>query len=617
MRSAERQLAAATARIGVAKAALFPALSISGNLDTDAATLGNLGSLLTGGLFAGLTQTIFDAGKRRSQVRSARAAADLAFANYRQTVLSGLEDVENAVQSLKAAKARQAELAIALDAASNAAIYSRSQYRSGLIDFLSSCRASRRFSRPATSWLRRRRTRRSRWSSSISRSAAAGSRIEPIHRGPRHDGQRRSTSSSASRRARAGGVGANGSSSACPSDRAAAAGPLLPAGTPGPLCDRAGRAARSDVTITATGNLAPTVQVNVGSEESGLVDKVYVHNNDHVVKGQPLAQLDLSRLQDALVQSQASLQAALATVAQNRATVAQTRANLARQEQVFKLSGGKVPSQTEIDTARADYARAVANVAQAEAQVAQARADVSSNRTNLAKGTIYAPVTGVVLSRQVEPGQTVAASFNVATLFTIAQDLSRMRLQVKVDEADVGELHPGAAATFTVDAYPNRTFPATVTRVDLGANATPMVNSAGTTPTTPTKWSPIRPSSRSRTPDQLLKPGMTATATIVTDSVSNVLLVPNAALRFTPPAGPAKKSIFNGAARAPKNANVSRGARQQLWVVGPAGKPKAIPVTIGHSNGSLTEVRGPGLHPGLQVITGQLAGTGQIGWRSR
>lgn len=137
VRSAERQLAAATARIGVARAALFPALSISGNIDTDAASLGKLGSLLTGGLFAGLAQTIFDAGKRRSQVRSARAATDLAFANYKQTVLSGLEDVEDAVQSLNAAKAREAQLAIALDASNNAAIYARSQYRSGLIDFLS------------------------------------------------------------------------------------------------------------------------------------------------------------------------------------------------------------------------------------------------------------------------------------------------------------------------------------------------------------------------------------------------------------------------------------------------------------------------------------------------
>ncbi|HZU51241.1 MAG TPA: efflux RND transporter periplasmic adaptor subunit [Sphingomicrobium sp.] len=366
-----------------------------------------------------------------------------------------------------------------------------------------------------------------------------------------------------------------------------------------------------DVTITATGNLAPTVQVNVGSEESGLVDKVYVQNNDHVVKGQPLAQLDLSRLRDALVQSQATLQAALATVAQDRATVAQTKATLSRQEEVYRVSGGKVPSKTELDTARADYARAIANVAQAQAQVAQARANVSTNRTNLAKGTIYAPVTGVVLSRQVEPGQTVAASFNVATLFTIAQDLSNMKLQVKVDEADVGELRPGARATFTVDAYPSRTFPATVTRVDLGANATPIVNSAGTTPTTTTNVVAYTAELAVANADGSLKPGMTATATIVTDSLKNVLLVPNAALRFTPPSDSQKKNIFGPPPDQPKNAAVSRGAHQQLWTVGVDGKPKALPVTVGHTNGSFTEVSGAGLHPGLKVITGQLAATGK------
>ncbi|HZC38608.1 MAG TPA: efflux transporter outer membrane subunit [Sphingomicrobium sp.] len=136
VRSAERQLAAATARIGVAQASLFPTLTISGNLNTDAATIGKLGSLLTGGLFAQVAQAIFDAGKRKSEVRSSRAAADLAFANYKQTVLSGLEDVENSVQALESAKARQAQLAISVEASNNAAIYARSQYRSGLIDFL-------------------------------------------------------------------------------------------------------------------------------------------------------------------------------------------------------------------------------------------------------------------------------------------------------------------------------------------------------------------------------------------------------------------------------------------------------------------------------------------------
>jgi HlyD family secretion protein len=214
----------------------------------------------------------------------------------------------------------------------------------------------------------------------------------------------------------------------------------------------------------------------------------------------------------------------------------------------------------------------------------------------------------VVLSRQVEPGQTVAASFNVATLFTIAQDLSNMKLQVKVDEADVGELHAGAPATFTVDAYPNRTFPATVTRVDLGANATQIVNSAGTAATSTTNVVDYVAELSVSNPDGLLKPGMTATANIVTNSIKNALLVPNSALRFTPPIAPKKKSLFVPPPQPEKITDVSRGARGQIWIVGKDGNPQAVEVTVGETNGSLTQVSGPGLHPGLQVITGQLGG---------
>jgi HlyD family secretion protein len=365
------------------------------------------------------------------------------------------------------------------------------------------------------------------------------------------------------------------------------------------------------VTISATGNLAPTKQVNVGSEESGLVSKVFVQNNDRVTLGQPLAQLDLSRLKDALVQSQASLEAAKASVQQGEATVEQTRANLAREEQVFKLSGGKVPSQTELSTARADLARAVANVAQAKAQVAQARAQLSTNQTNLSKGTIYAPVTGVVLSRQVEPGQTVAAAFNVATLFTIAEDLSTMKLEVKVDEADVGELKVGAPATFTVDAYPGRVFPATVTRVDLGANATPTVNSAGATTTTTSTVVAYTAVLAVSNPDLALKPGMTATATITTSQQKSVLLAPNAALRFEPPPKPTRGLVLGGPPGAqtagPKTVAAGRGARRQLYILGADGAPKAVPVVLGDTDGARTAVSGADLRPGVKVVTGVLA----------
>ena len=178
------------------------------------------------------------------------------------------------------------------------------------------------------------------------------------------------------------------------------------------------------VTVSATGNLQPTNEVQVGSEQSGLVTQVFVDNNDHVVRGQPLARLDTSRLQDTILQVQAGLAAAQAQVATAQASAAQARANLARQEEVWRVSNHRVPSETELDAARAENRRAVAAVQAAQAQVAQSRAQLSSAQTNLSKATIYSPVTGVVLSRSIDPGQTVAASFTAPVLFTIAEDLA-------------------------------------------------------------------------------------------------------------------------------------------------------------------------------------------------
>jgi len=363
------------------------------------------------------------------------------------------------------------------------------------------------------------------------------------------------------------------------------------------------------VTVSATGNLAPTNQVNVGSQVSGLIHDVYVHNNDRVTKGKPLAQLDLPLLEAQVAQTQAALRVGQAAIAQAKATVEQNKATLTRDEEVFQLSAGKVPSKVEMDVARADYARAVANVASAEAQVAQQTANVKTATTNLGYGTIYAPVNGVVLSRQVEPGQTVAASFNVATLFTIAEDLARMKIEVKVDEADIGDLKEGAPAVFTVDAYPGRTFPATVTRVDVGANATPQVNSAGTTATSTSTVVAYTTVLSVANADLKLRPGMTATALITVAHKSNVLLVPNAALRFNPKATAAPRGVVIGPQQnntGSQTADFSRGARRQIWVVGPKGQPQALTVAVGDTDGTLTEVSGQGVQPGLKVITGQL-----------
>lgn len=373
------------------------------------------------------------------------------------------------------------------------------------------------------------------------------------------------------------------------------------------------------VSVAATGNLQPINQVDVGSELSGLVTQVFVDNNYRVMKGQVLARLDTSRLLDTLAQSRAALLSAEANVGQAQATVAQSRATLARYQEVYRLSGGKVPSGTELDTARADYARAQASVRAAQAAVAQARAQLSSDQTQLSKASIRSPVTGVVLSRKVEPGQTVAASLNAPVLFTIAEDLSQMQLEAKVDEADVGEVREGQSATFTVDAFPGRTFPANVQRVDVGANA-----SGSTTGSSSSASSTAASSSvvaytavlAVANPDLILRPGMTATADIVTSERRNVLLVPNAALRFSPDRQarsgqrggvtsvlmPPRRMRGN---RSDRQVEIGRGSKQSVYVLGDDGKPKPIRVTVGESNGSQTEVSSRDLRPGMQVIVGR------------
>ncbi|SNS07981.1 HlyD family secretion protein [Sphingomonas laterariae] len=376
------------------------------------------------------------------------------------------------------------------------------------------------------------------------------------------------------------------------------------------------------VTVSATGNLQPTNQVDVGSELSGTVTEVFVDNNDRVTKGQVLARLDTSRLQDAINQSKAQLASAQASVMQAQATAQQSRANLNRLQEVYRLSGGKVPSATELDTARAENARAVAGIRTAEAQVAQARAQLSSDQTQYSKALIVSPVNGVVLSRQIEPGQTVAASLNAPVLFQIAEDLRRMRLEVKVDEADVGQVKQGQRATFQVDAFPGRTFPALIERVDLGANAS-STSSSSSSSSTSSASSVVAYVARLTVAneDELLRPGMTATADIVTTEKRDVLLVPNAALRFSPDRAAAGSGQRGGltsvlAPSPPRRGNrggasrevsIGRGSQQTVYVVGEDGKPKPIRVTVGDTNGSETEITGADVKDGMEVITGQLA----------
>jgi HlyD family secretion protein len=367
-----------------------------------------------------------------------------------------------------------------------------------------------------------------------------------------------------------------------------------------------------NVTVSADGTLQPTRSVNIGSELSGTVARVLVDVNDRVRKGQVLVELDTAKLRDQIAKSRAALASAQAGVAQAAATLQEAQGNLARLEEVSRLSGGKVPAQSELDTGRATLERARADAASARAAVANAQAQLSTDETNLAKASIRSPIDGVVLTRTVDPGNAVAASLQAVTLFTIAEDLTKLQLEVNVDETDVGLVANGQKATFTVGAYLNRRYPASVTRVAFGSTKTDNVVTYTTLLSVDNQ-------------DLTLRPGMTATATIQTSDRQPSLLVPNTALRFTPSqAGAAASAPSSGsgtsivsrlmprppstvARRSATAAGNGSGGNRQVWVLR-EGQPAAVRVTVGASDGRRTEVSGPGLQEGDAVIVDQRSG---------
>ena len=350
------------------------------------------------------------------------------------------------------------------------------------------------------------------------------------------------------------------------------------------------------VSISASGTLQPTRSVDVGSELSGTLEAVLVNENEQVKQGQVIARLDPAKLRDAVTKSKAAVDAAEASVAQMEATLAESRANLERLRHVAELSGGKVPSKTELEGAEANWRRAVANLASARAAVSQARATLRTDQTNIEKAVIRSPINGVVLARKVEPGQTVAAQMTTPVLFVIAEDLTKMELQVKVDEADVSSVKLGQAARFTVSAWTGRDFPATLTRVGIGSTTTDNVVTYKTVLAVAND-------------DLSLRPGMTATVRIVTAQRENVIRVPNAALRFSPPIIDDTKSSGSFISRLvprppqPKKQppKAVQGDSKQVWVLRD-GQPVSIPVQTGASNGRQTEITGGELASGMAVI---------------
>ena len=313
------------------------------------------------------------------------------------------------------------------------------------------------------------------------------------------------------------------------------------------------------VTVTATGTLQPTKQVEIGSEVSGIIEKVFVDFNDKVIIGQTMAQLDTQTLEARLASARASMQSAEASLAQAQATVIEVNAKTRRSKE---LAERDLLSLQTLEAEEAASLRATASVAGAEAQVTSAKAALNESETSLAKAVIKSPIDGIIISREVDPGQTMAASFQTPVMFIVAEDLAHMVLTLDIDEADLGQVREGQEATFRVDAYPRKKFTAKIISVRFNPLK---VNNIVTYETV------LRVSN----PELLLRPGMTATAEILIEETTEVLLVPNRSLRFLPPEERVAQLAAEG---------------DNVWVL-ENGQPRPVPVTIGLSDGEFTEIK--------------------------
>jgi HlyD family secretion protein len=357
------------------------------------------------------------------------------------------------------------------------------------------------------------------------------------------------------------------------------------------------------VAVTATGTLSARDSVSIGAEISGRVVRVLVDYNDKVLPGQVLAEIDPEQYRARRDDAQAQLGLAKAALLTAQATQREADLKATR----LRTMGAKgLTSQQDLESAEAALGRANASLANAKAQITSAEATLKVALSNLGKTVIRSPIAGVVLERSVEPGQTVTAGLQTPVVFTLAADLAEMLLAVKVDEADVGQIKPGLAATFTVDAYPNRVFDSTVLKVK-------------NMPTTSQNVVTYETRLSVKNLDGLLRPGMTATATIAIENRKDVLLVPNAALRFTPkmpapPEAPGQGGFSIRRLMPPPPGGPPRPPAGPVGDKAPTGPrvfvlrgpfPEPIAVEVGATDGSKSAIRGPGLSAGMTVIVGQ------------
>ena len=346
------------------------------------------------------------------------------------------------------------------------------------------------------------------------------------------------------------------------------------------------------VTVTATGTIQPTTQIDVSSEMSGVVRVVNVENNSLIKKGDVLAELDSERFKAQLRSLQASVGSAKAKLADTQATLQASELALTRQKSLQKK--GLVITQ-DLEAAQAAEQRAVAAVASAQADILVAIANLGLKQIDIDKSQILSPVDGIVLKRAVEPGQTVASSLQAPVLFTLAEDLKRMQLEANIDEADIGTVKLGQRANFTVDAFTGRNFPARIEAVEFFPQTTDGV----------VTYKAILSVDNS---DLALRPGMTATAQVTVQEISNALLVPNAALRYSPPVQAEQQSFSLSRLFLPRMPRNNRPARTEtvagervVWVL-KDNVPGAVRITTGASDGKVTEIVNGDIAPGALLI---------------
>ncbi len=338
--------------------------------------------------------------------------------------------------------------------------------------------------------------------------------------------------------------------------------------------------------VTATGTVEPILSIEVGSEVSGTIQSLQVDFNSIVNAGDVIARIDPEPFQARLEQEQASLLSAKARLAQAGAELSLKKRDLIRANAL--LEQGFI-SQADLDVEQTEYQSAVAQVDLSRALVNQAAAVVDAAQFDLDHTVIYSPVDGTVIDRKINAGQTVAASFQTPALFIIAEDLTRMRVIAHVGEADIADVAQEQPVTFQVDAYPDREFSGRVTQVRIASKAEDTVVTYDVAIDVDN-------------PKLLLKPGMTADVAIVVESVTEALMIPNGALRFSPPVASSAKAQTHDAAIAETGSDETH--RSSVWILGMDGTPRKIMMGVGLADDRFSEIKDGSLKLGDLVLVG-------------